>query len=68
MNKLGLDLINVGGLVDSALYKCSEAAVITDLLVPLLKRIAHVASMALTAGKVPSPALLHHCRYRGKKT
>ena len=60
VKKLGLDLINAGGLVHSSLYKRNEATVVTDLLLPLLKRIAHSASMNLTGGTVDPHALVYH--------
>ena len=57
VNKVGLDLINAGGLVDSALYK---RRVITDLLLPLLRRITHAASMTLTPSNVDPHALQYY--------
>ena len=59
VNKLRLDLIN-GGLVDSTLYKRSEATVVADLFLPLLKRIAHSASMKLTVSNVDLDALQYY--------
>ena len=49
VNTLSQELTTTGGLMES--HSRSEAEVTTDLLVPLLTRIAHASSMALSPAK-----------------